>query len=57
MVLEFWQFIQPQTPAVPVDSAFSDAGYNTFALEVGDLEAEIQRLAAVGVLQDAPMRL
>ena len=57
MVLEFWQFIQPQTPALPVDRAFSDAGYNTFALEVGDLEAEIQRLAAVGVLQESPMRL
>ena len=48
MVLEFWQFIQPQTPVLPVDRAFTDAGYNTFALEVGDLEAEIKRLAAVG---------
>lgn len=57
MVLEFWQFIQPETPALPVDRAFSDAGYNTFALEVGDLDAEIARLAAVGLVQDAPMTL
>lgn len=55
MVLEFWQFIHPKTPAMPVDRAFHEAGYNTFALEVGDLDAEVARLAALGLFPGAPM--
>ncbi len=57
MVLEFWQFIQPQTPALPVDRAFSEAGYNTFALEVGDLDAEVARLAASNLFPVAPITI
>lgn len=49
MVLEIWQFITPKTqdPAAPLP--FNKIGYNKFALEVGDLEAECQRLRTMGV--------
>ncbi|MGY8854440.1 MAG: VOC family protein [Pseudomonadales bacterium] len=55
MILEFWQFIQPETPPTRVDRAFQEAGYNKFALEVGNLDAEVTRLAALGLCPDAPM--
>jgi catechol 2,3-dioxygenase-like lactoylglutathione lyase family enzyme len=49
MVLELWQFIVPETPCAGDPMPFSAIGYNKFALEVGDLEAECARLTNIGV--------
>ena len=49
MVIELWQFINPVTPAPGEPSAFDHTGYNKFAFEVGDLQAECARLSAAGV--------
>jgi catechol 2,3-dioxygenase-like lactoylglutathione lyase family enzyme len=49
MVLEIWQFVTPKTQQPSAPLPFSKIGFNKFALEVGDLEAECQRLRTMGV--------
>lgn len=48
LTLEFWHYHQPQTQSRPPANA-SQKGWNHFALEVDDLDAEYQRLLAAGV--------
>ena len=49
MVIELWQFIHPATPRADQAPDFCEAGHNKIALEVEDLAAELNRLAAMGV--------
>jgi catechol 2,3-dioxygenase-like lactoylglutathione lyase family enzyme len=49
MILEIWQFITPKTQEASAPLPFNKIGYNKFALEVGDLKAECQRLRDMGV--------
>ena len=48
MIFEIWEYINPVTPNQRVDKPFSAAGYNKFAFEVSDLEAEVARLNNIG---------
>jgi len=50
MVLEFWEFINPETPKTAVQRSSEVAGYHQFALEVSDLAGEIERLSDLGLL-------
>ena len=47
--LEFWQFDHPQTPARSMPATLDQIGYSAIALEVTDLDAEIERLQLNGV--------
>jgi catechol 2,3-dioxygenase-like lactoylglutathione lyase family enzyme len=44
MVLEFWEFVQPLTPAERVQKPIAQVGYGAFSIEVDDLDGEIARL-------------
>ena len=48
MILEIWEYINPVTPSAAVNKPFSAAGYNKFAFEVSNLEAEVSRLTEIG---------
>ena len=49
MVLEFWQFISPPTPATRIERAEGSPGFGAVVFEVDDLDAEVERLASLGV--------
>lgn len=49
MVIELWQFVNPVTPPPGGALPFNHLGYNKFALEVGDLQAECRRLTDTGL--------
>lgn len=49
MEIEVWQYARPQTPAPSGDRKLDEIGYNSFALEVADLDAERTRLKRLGV--------
>jgi catechol 2,3-dioxygenase-like lactoylglutathione lyase family enzyme len=49
MILEIWEYINPPTPGNAVDRPFEQTGYNKFAFEVSDIEAEVKRLNDLGV--------
>lgn len=47
--LEFWQFESPKTPERSAPAKLDQIGYSALALEVTDLDAEIERLHDNGV--------
>lgn len=47
--LEIWHYARPLTPPRAAPAMLDDIGYNEIAFEVGDLNAEIARLAPAGV--------
>ncbi len=49
MVLEFWQFISPPTPTDRVERPEGAPGFGAVVFEVTDLDAEVARLASLGV--------
>lgn len=49
MILEFWQFINPPTPAANEPRAYENIGYNKIAFEVRDISAEYRRLSELGI--------
>ncbi len=52
MVLEFWEFINPETPKIAVERSPAEAGYHQYALETSDLAGELERLSAQGLLSN-----
>lgn len=46
--LEFWQYRQPVTPALMGKRSATDLGYS-YSIEVGDIQAEYQRMKNLGV--------
>ncbi|MGB2239443.1 MAG: VOC family protein [Pseudomonadales bacterium] len=56
MVLEFWEFINPETPKTVVERSAEEAGYHQFTLETSDLDGEVQRLSALGLLSNAEIQ-
>jgi catechol 2,3-dioxygenase-like lactoylglutathione lyase family enzyme len=49
MILELWQFVNPQTPEVGEPIPFEKIGYNKFAFEVADIQSDYKRLVESGV--------
>lgn len=55
MEIEVWQYVKPQTPRAQADRKLDEIGYNSFGLEVADLERERGRLNALGVRLAGPV--
>jgi catechol 2,3-dioxygenase-like lactoylglutathione lyase family enzyme len=49
MILELWQFVNPVTPEPGAPVPFEKIGYNKFAFEVSDIDADYKRLVESGV--------
>ena len=49
MILELWQFVNPVTPEPGAPLPFEKIGYNKFAFEVSDIDADYKRLVESGV--------
>ena len=49
MILELWQFINPETPKAGAPIPFEKIGYNKFAFEVSDIQSDYNRLVESGV--------
>ena len=54
MELEVWEYTRPKTPAPNGDRKLDEIGYNSFALEVADLKAELARLKTLGIRLAGP---
>jgi len=49
MIVEIWQYTNPVTPEPGSPVAFDQVGYNKYAFEVFDLDAECKKLSDAGV--------
>jgi catechol 2,3-dioxygenase-like lactoylglutathione lyase family enzyme len=49
MILELWQFVNPITPEPDTPRPFERIGYQKFAFEVSDIQADYERLLASDV--------
>ncbi|MEM8618833.1 MAG: VOC family protein [Actinomycetota bacterium] len=54
MLLELWEYVHPATPPPSGIRAVEAAGVHRFVFEVGDLDAELQRLDAAGASRTGP---
>ena len=49
ILIEIWQYVNPQTPDEPVNGSLETLGYTHICFEVDDVSAEYNRLTQLGV--------